>query len=145
MVAVPATYRQTHRISGKRTDSTTCRMWKRSVLCERLSKPSRYACVRVIAETVASLPLHVYQYTDTGSEKALEHPLYFLLHDQPNSEMTSFVMRETMLTHLLLWGNAYSQVLRNGRGHVTGLYPLLPDKMNVDRDASGKGEHRQRL
>ncbi|MDL2317925.1 phage portal protein [Eubacteriales bacterium OttesenSCG-928-A19] len=96
-----------------------------------------YACVRVIAETVASLPLHVYRYTDTGSEKALDHPLYFLLHDQPNSEMTSFVLRETMLTHLLLWGNAYSQVLRNGRGHVMGLYPLLPDKMNVDRDSSG--------
>lgn len=63
-----------------------------------------YACVRVIAETVASLPLHVYHYTDKGSEKALEHPLYHVLHDEPNSEMTSFVLREAMLTHLLLWG-----------------------------------------
>ena len=58
-----------------------------------------YACVRVIAETVASLPLHVYEATDSGSRKAGEHPLYRLLHDEPNAEMTSFVWRETMLSH----------------------------------------------
>lgn len=97
-----------------------------------------YACVRVIAETVASLPLHVYQYTENGSEKALEHPLYRILHDEPNTEMTSFVLREAMLTHLLLWGNSYSQIVRSGRGHIIGLYPLLPDQMTVDRDSSGK-------
>lgn len=96
-----------------------------------------YACVRVIAETVASLPLHLYQVTDTGSEKAGKHPLYRLLHDEPNDEMTSFVLRETMLSHLLLWGNAYCQIIRNGRGQVIGLYPLLPDRMKVDRDAKG--------
>ena len=62
-----------------------------------------YACVRVIAETVASLPLHVYEATDSGSRKAGEHPLYRLLHDEPNTEMTSFVWRETMLSHLLLY------------------------------------------
>ena len=66
-----------------------------------------YACVRVIAETIASLPLHVYQNQGEGSVKALDHPLYPILHDEPNSEMTSFVWRETMLAHLLLWGNAY--------------------------------------
>ena len=95
-----------------------------------------YACVRVIAETIASLPLHVYERTDTGSVKAYEHPLYFLLHDEPNSEMTSFVLRETLLSHLLLWGNAYCQILRNGRGHILGLYPLLPVGMTVDRFVS---------
>ena len=97
-----------------------------------------YACVRVIAETVASLPLHVYAVTDKGSVKAQEHPLYRLLHDEPNSEMTSFVWREAMLTHLLLWGNSYSQIIRNGRGHTLGLYPLLPDRMEVDRDSAGE-------
>jgi HK97 family phage portal protein len=96
-----------------------------------------YACVRVIAETVASLPLHVYRYTDRGSEKAVNHLLYRLLHDEPNGEMTSFILRETMLTHLLLWGNSYCQILRNGRGQILGLYPLLPEKMAVDRDAGG--------
>ena len=74
-----------------------------------------YACVRVIAETIASLPLGVYESTDSGSSKATEHPLYRLLHDEPNPEMTSFVWRETMLTHLLLYGNAYCQIIRSGR------------------------------
>lgn len=96
-----------------------------------------YACVRVIAETIASLPLNVYEITPDGSRKATDHPLYRLLHDEPNSEMTSFVWRETMLTHLLLWGNSYTQVIRSGRNGVLSLYPLLPDKMDVDRDSAG--------
>lgn len=96
-----------------------------------------YACVRVIAETVASLPLHVYQYTEKGSERALYHPLYRILHDEANGEMTSFILRETMLSHLLLWGNSYCQIIRGGRGQILGLYPLLPDKMLVDRDSRG--------
>ena len=53
-----------------------------------------YACVRVLSEAIAQLPLHVYQYTDSGKERVPKHPLYFLLHDQPNPEMTSFVFRE---------------------------------------------------
>ena len=65
-----------------------------------------YACVRVIAETIASLPLGVYEGTDEGSRKATEHPLYRLLHDEPNAEMTSFIWRETMLAHLLLYGSS---------------------------------------
>ena len=97
-----------------------------------------YACVRVIAETIASLPLAVYEDTEEGSHKAMDHPLYRLLHDEPNSEMTSFVMRETMMSHLLLWGNSYSQIIRNGKNHIVGLYPLLPEQMVVDRNARGK-------
>jgi len=96
-----------------------------------------YACVRVIAETVASLPLHVYESTDTGSEKASGHPLYRLLHDEPNAEMTSFILREVMLSHLLLWGNSFCQIIRDGRNRVTGLYPLQPEHMEVDRDKAG--------
>jgi len=96
-----------------------------------------YACVRVIAETVASLPFSVFEQDKEGSQKALDHPLYRLLHDEPNPEMTSFVWREAMLTHLLLWGNSFSQVLRAGRGSIVGLYPLLPDRMEVDRDDKG--------
>ena len=96
-----------------------------------------YACVRVIAETVASLPLGVYENSAEGSSKAQDHPLYPLLHDEPNPEMTSFVFREVMLTHLLMYGNSYSQIIRSGRNKITGLYPLLPDKMAVDRDKTG--------
>ena len=98
-----------------------------------------YACVRILSEAIAGLPLHLYQYTDDGGkEKALDHPLYFILHDEPNSEMSSFIFRETLMTHLLLWGNAYSQIIRNGKGEVIALYPLMPNRMTVDRDSSGQ-------
>lgn len=98
-----------------------------------------YACVRILAESIAGLPLHVYRYNSTGGkEKATEHPLFFLLHDEPNLEMTSFVFRETLMTHLLLWGNAYAQIIRNGRRVVTAIYPLMPSRMRVDRDDNGR-------
>ncbi len=97
-----------------------------------------YACVRVLSEAIAQLPLHVYQYTDNGKERVPKHPLYFLLHDQPNPEMTSFIFRETLMAHLLIYGNAYAQIIRNGRGEVLGLYPLMPDKVRVDRDDHGR-------
>ena len=98
-----------------------------------------YSCVRILSEAVASLPIHVYKYNDSGGkEKALDHPLYFLLHDEPNPEMTSFVFCETLMTHLLLWDNAYAQIIRNGKGEVIGLYPLMPDRMRVDRDEHGQ-------
>ena len=62
-----------------------------------------YACVRILSESIADLPVHLYQYKDAGSKvKALEHPLYKILHGEPNPEMTSFVFRETLMTHLLL-------------------------------------------
>jgi len=96
-----------------------------------------YACVRVIAETIASLPFHVYESTEDGSRKATEHPLYRLIHDEPNKEMTSFILRETLMSHLLLYGNAYCQIVRTGRDKIDSLYPLIPDKMEVDRDAGG--------
>lgn len=98
-----------------------------------------YSCVRILAEAVAGLPLHFYKYKDDGSkEKAIDSNLYHLLHDEPNPEMSSFVFRETLMTHLLLWGNAYAQIIRNGKGEVIALYPLMPNKMSVDRDENGK-------
>ena len=97
-----------------------------------------YACVRILSEAIAGLPLHMYRYKDEGGkEKALDHNLYQLLHDEPNPEMTSFVFRETLMTHLLLWGNAYAQIIRNGKGEVIALYPLMPNRMSVNRDKNG--------
>ena len=98
-----------------------------------------YACVRILSEAVAGLPLHFYRYKADGSkEKAIDSNLYHLIHDEPNPEMSSFVFRETLMTHLLLWGNAYAQIIRNGKGEVIALYPLMPNKMSVDRDENGK-------
>ncbi|NEW62287.1 phage portal protein [Granulicatella sp. zg-ZJ] len=109
--------------SGKRVNERTA-----------MTMSAVYSCVRILSETLASLPLHVYEITDVGSQKATDHSLYNLLHNEPNSEMTSFIFRETLMTHLLLWGNAYAQIIRNGKGDVVGLYPLMPDKITVDRD-----------
>lgn len=96
-----------------------------------------YACVRILAETLAALPLQMYRFTPTGKERVYDHPLYHLLHDEPNPEMTSFIFRETLMSHLLIWGNAYAQIIRDGLGRVVCLYPLRPDKMQVARDAGG--------
>lgn len=113
-------------ISGKRVNERTS-----------MQMTAVYSCVRILSEAVASLPLHMYRYTETGTEKAVDHSLYTIMHDEPNPEMTSFVFRETLMTHLLLWGNAYAQIIRNGKGEVIALYPLMPDRMNVDRDKRG--------
>ena len=100
-----------------------------------------YACVRLLAETVAGLPLHLYRFTDAdekGKEKAKDHPLYRILYRQPNPEMTSFSFREVMMTHLLLWGNCYAQIIRDGKNGILGLYPLLPENVEVDRNEKGQ-------
>lgn len=97
------------------------------------------AAVRILAESIASLPLHVYEKGKDGNRvKAEDLELFYLLHDKPNPEMTSFIFRETLMTHILLWGNGFAQILRNGRGGVIGLYPLLPNKMSVERDEKGQ-------
>lgn len=99
-----------------------------------------YACVRLLAESIAGLPLHLYRYTGNNGEKekAIDHPLYKVLYRQPNPEMTSFSFRETLMTSLLLWGNAYAQIIRDGRNGIVEMYPLLPENVEVDRDANGQ-------
>ncbi len=93
-----------------------------------------WACVRVIAETCASLPLNVYQrLAGGGKRKATDHPLYYILHYQPNSEMTSMQFRESLIAHLLLWGNAYAEIERANNNVILGLWPLRPDRMEVKR------------
>ena len=91
-----------------------------------------YACVRVISETVASLPLKVYKRLDTGGKDvATTHPLYELLHMRPNPWQTSFEFREMMQTHLCLRGNAYALINWRGDRIVDELIPLHPDRVTV--------------
>jgi len=92
-----------------------------------------YAAVRVIAETIASLPLNVYREDGRTKEKAKNNYLYSILHNKPNKLMTSFTWRETMMAHLLLWGNHYSQLERDNSGRITGIYPLLPGRTQVKK------------
>lgn len=94
-----------------------------------------YACIRVLCEGVAQLPVHFYRRTEGGGkEKATDHPLYKLLCSEPNPEMTQFTFMETMMAHLLIWGNAYAQIVRNSKKEVIGLYPLMANRMQVYRD-----------
>jgi HK97 family phage portal protein len=99
-----------------------------------LSMVAVYACVRLIANTVASLPLPVYRrLPNGGKERDARHPAYTLLHDRPNPEMTSFELRQALTGHLCLWGNAYANLERDGNGRVTAIWPLRPDRMTVER------------
>lgn len=95
-----------------------------------------YACVRILAETVASLPLHLFRSDKNGiKEFATEHPLYDCLYAIPNEEMSSLNFREMMMTSLLLWGNAYARIIKDKAGHVKELWFLKPELMDIKRDS----------
>lgn len=97
-----------------------------------------FAAVRVLSESVASLPLIVYRRLGRGKERASDHPLYTILHDRANEEMTAFTFREVMMQHLLLWGNAYAEIEYDNAGRVRGLWPLRPDKTWPEREERTK-------
>jgi HK97 family phage portal protein len=99
-----------------------------------------FACVRVLSESIASLPLHVYRRNGEARERADDHPLYSVLHSRPNAMQTSFEFRQLLMVHMLLWGNAYVEITRNPRGEVTELWPLRPDRMTV-RGSGGELEY----
>lgn len=98
-----------------------------------LAFPAVYACVRVLAETIASLPLIVYRRLPNGEKQRAEnHPLFDLLHDQPNQWQTAFEFTEMMQGHLELRGNAYAEIIPGPRGFADQLIPLHPDRVEVE-------------
>lgn len=100
-----------------------------------------WACVRLLSETLATLPLGFYRRNKDGSrEQATDHPLYEILHNTPNADMTAAVFWQVVLTSLLLWGNAYIEIGRN-RSAVSGLLFLMPNCMSVRRLKSGALEY----
>lgn len=100
-----------------------------------------YSCIRVLGESIASLPLPVYERTGSrGRERATGHPLYELLHDAPNPEMNSFTYWETVVAHLSAWGNHYSEVVR-ADGLPAALWPLPPNQVQVRRNERGDLEY----
>lgn len=92
-----------------------------------------YACVRILAETLAYLPLPVYKRLPRGKERAPDHLNYGLLHDRPNPELTSFNWREIMQSHVALWGNAYAEKEMLKSGKVVALWPLMPNRTRAER------------
>jgi HK97 family phage portal protein len=92
-----------------------------------------FACVRVLSESLAQLPLHLMRDDGTRRQRAVDDPLYAILHDQPNERQSSFEWRETMQAHLALRGNAYSLIVLDPAGRTEQLVPLHPDRMSVFR------------
>lgn len=92
-----------------------------------------FAAVKVLAESVSTLPFHLYRRTENGKDLARDHALYTLLHDLPNPEMTSCEFREIQMAALALWGNAYAEIERNAVGEVLALWPIHPSRVEVLR------------
>ncbi len=115
-----------------------------------------YACVSLIAETLAALPLHVYRSVDTDDadkikgnrgvvkarKKFPEHPLYPILHDMPLPGMTAFEWREMQISHTALSGDSYARIITNNRGQITELPPILPRHIEPFRGSSGRVQYR---
>lgn len=91
-----------------------------------------FSCVRILSETIGSLPLHVYKRLDGGGKaRAWAHPLYDLLSTRPNPWQTSMEWREQIVEHLALRGNYYAAILRHGDDIVDDIIPFNPDRVTV--------------
>jgi HK97 family phage portal protein len=95
-----------------------------------------WACVKLISETVASLPLNIYKTTDSGRKLAKNHELTLLFSGKPNRYQTKIEFFETVLLNLVVHGNAYCQIVRTG-DRITSLLPLMSAQMEVTLDKSG--------
>jgi len=95
-----------------------------------------WCCIKILSEDSASLPLHLYRrLPNGGKERAIDHPMYKIMHDQPNPEMTSFSFRETYNSHLISWGNGYAEKEFAGRvNRLKYLWPITPNRVTKKRD-----------
>ena len=103
-----------------------------------LQLPAVLAAVRVLSESVASLPFLVYERQERGKRRATEHYLYPILHNAPNPEMTAFEFWELAMQHLPVWGDFFANAVRDGGGRVRQLWPLRPDRMEEIKRADDK-------
>lgn len=102
-----------------------------------------WACVNLLAGTIASLPLMVYRTNSRGERTlARDHPLFRILHDSPNYDQTATDFWEYSSASIELWGNSYAAIERNGGGRVAALTPLRPDSVSVRRLENGNLEYR---
>jgi HK97 family phage portal protein len=90
-----------------------------------------YSCIRIIAETIASLPVHVFEDSAGGAAKVKAGNYHRMLAVEPNPLMSAATFREILTGHLAGWGNAYAEIVRNGRGEAMELWPLRPDRVEA--------------
>lgn len=103
-----------------------------------LSLSAVWACVDIISNTMATMPLHVNKRLfPKGKERDIQSPLYSLLHDNPNPEQTSFQWRKLTNVHRLLWGAGISEIEFDGSGQPIALWPLPPWKVKPKRTQKG--------
>lgn len=100
-----------------------------------------WSCVRLISETIATLPLSMFERTSAGKRQATQHPLHFIIHDQPNVETTASVFWEAMVASMLLRGAGRAEKLMIG-GRTVGLSFLNPDRLSITKDSEGRKEYR---
>lgn len=112
-----------------------------------LNYSALWACVRVICKAVSTMPLHLYERLDNGGkQRAVKHPLYFLLHSRPNQEMVPLTFKDTLTAHVLTWGNGYAEIERNRSGYPIALWPLTPNRVTPERNlATRKIQYRVEL
>lgn len=106
--------------------------------CNAQTIAAVWACVSYVSESIGSLPLHLYKTTPNGKDVARTEQLYRILHDAPNTEQTAVAYRAAAMIHLLLWGNSYSEIVRDGAGRVAELHLVPPQWMSVERDDGGR-------
>lgn len=98
-----------------------------------------WACVRVLSDDIAKLPLKLYRRNGKAREEARDHPLYRVLHDEGNELMTAATVRRVIMAHLLLWGNAYCEKDIDRRGRLVGLWPIHPANVRIDVEKNEYG------
>lgn len=101
-----------------------------------LSLSAVFAAVNLLSAVISSLPLVTYQRQGRNKLPALAEPVYRVLHSQFNLEMTAVIARRTLEVHRLLWGNAYGEISRTGRGQVAEVWPIEPWRVRPERDES---------
>jgi len=96
-----------------------------------------FACIRIISEDVGKIPLQVFRKEKNGRQRDDSHPLNNIFNNNPNPEMTAMSFRQTLMGHVLAYGNGYAEIVRDATGQVAALWPLLPDRVTPKRDSNG--------
>lgn len=96
-----------------------------------------YAAIRLLSESVAGLPLHTFERLDEGKRRANAHPVAGLLSHSINSNISSYAFRQTLMGHVLTYGNGYAEIVRDGSGNPVELLQITPDRVRVDQDSNG--------
>jgi len=102
-----------------------------------------WAAVRILAESIATLPLNIIRLAPDGSRQVVRtHPVHRLLHDVANPQMTAYTFKEVAMTHVATWGSGFALKVRDGAGQLRQLWPLAPERTDVERDPTGELEFR---